>query len=163
MCILETKKKSYLEDLERFRNFEVSQYYFQNMDDFRKKLFKSTGKVLLSDSFAPNNSNELFNRIEKFDVAEIYKRPHFQTDPEVPRLLIAQKSILEEVKKNRPQTVSFKGFNSMKHFELKPEKGPINSIVPPIVRNKSPKKEYLYNRHKSLGYIGNVNRFKTAV
>ena len=41
LSFLDNKKKEYLDNLDRFRNYKVSEYYFTNMNDFRRKFFKS--------------------------------------------------------------------------------------------------------------------------
>ncbi len=165
LTFLDTKKKAYLDELERFRNFEVSQYYFKNMQDLRQKLYKSTDKVLISQTSAPNNSNELFNRIEKFDVADSYKKEYFQEVPEVRRLLSAHKSVADDIRERPAKSACLKGFQSMRDFRLEPEKGPVRRLAPPLMRNRSPKKEPDYYRYKYVSCGGShfINRAKTAV
>ncbi len=150
LSFLDTKKKAYLNEVDRLRNYEVSQYYFKNMQELRQKLYKSTDKVLISQSSAPNNSNELFNRIEKFDVAEKYKKEYFKEAPEVRQVLFENKNVVEEIR-NRPiKSAYLKGFQSMRDFRLEPENGPVPRLYPPLMKNRFPKKEPDYYRHKYL-------------
>lgn len=159
LSFLESKRKHYLEDLERFRNFNVSEHYFSNISDLRHKLYKTNNKVLISESFAPNNSNDLFNRIEKFDVADNYKKEPFQTMPDIQKMLNDQKNLFNEIKSNEPHN-SLEYFKTMRKFRLEPELGPVSQMQPPLLRNRSPHKLDPYHRHKFLQAV--PNRAKTA-
>ena len=160
LSFLETKRKHYLEDLERFRNFNVSEHYFSNISDLRNKLYKTNNKVLISESSAPNNSNDLFNRIEKFDVADNYKEKPFQTMPDITRMLNEHKNVFNEIKNNEPHQTAFEYFRTMRKFRLEPELGPISQMQPPLLRNRSTHKVDLYHRHKFLQSAPATNRSK---
>lgn len=149
---LENQKKDYLENLERFRNFKVSQYYFSNMRDFQRKLYKSNDRVQICKSVAPNNSNQLFNRIEKFDIADTYKKEYFGKTPEINEMIREQKDVWSDIREtsiNRdPNNVVI--FKNMKDFRFAAESSPLSRLQPPLMRNRSPKKDETYSRYKLL-------------
>ena len=162
---LELKKKNYLQELERFRNFPVSDYYFSNMHDFRKKLYKTNDRVRLSDTSAPNTSNELFNRIEKFDVAEAYKKKCFQTMPDIHALIKKNQALYADIKASNEHTpAEFRGFRTMRHFHLRPDEDEdeaAHEVDPPLMQNRSEHKQDNYSRLTLL--INSMKRVKTAV
>ncbi len=164
LTFLDNKKKEYLDNLDRFRNYKVSDYYFTNMNDFRRKFFKSNERVQICKSAAPNNSNHLFNQIDKFDIADSYKKNYFARSPEITRLMNEQKDIWADIREasiQRDQTnvVMYKNMRGF-HFN----RGLVSYIEPPLMRNRSPKKDGNYHRYKFLVQYQNLpNRSKTAV
>lgn len=51
-----------------------SEHYFKNTSDLNEKVFKKNQKIKLKTSPVPETSNHIFNRIEKLDICEKYKR-----------------------------------------------------------------------------------------
>jgi hypothetical protein len=135
------------------------------MQDFRRKLYKSNDKILLSEASAPNTSNNLFNSIEKFDVADNYKKKTFENMPDIDKLIQKNKRLFMDINNHKRIPEDFKCFHSMRKFQVIPNDGiakDVFEVDPPLMRNRSPPKYEHFSRLKLL--INSTNhRPKTVV
>ena len=88
---------------------DLSEYYFKDLSDLRNKFWTKEESVKLVDVKINKTSNAHFKKIERFDIADAYKRQNVSQ-----HLSHLIKKEFEEVKEVNKKPLE--GFISMKHF-----------------------------------------------
>lgn len=135
------RKKKMLEEQSKLRQSKPkgspSDYYFANLMHLQKKYvnLKPEEKLKLSKIKVPETSNDLFNQIERFDIAENYKVNNVKVSPLVNDVIQTNREVLNDLnKKNSHSSIKFV---SMKKFKppqfasrfVKPFEPPLTKIA----------------------------------